>query len=152
MSLQLWINVFIKKGKSSLIINLRVRHWLLIWQDWHDKRNIEHHNCIFRMCQCSMQWNWKRLTRAWYVSSITCWSETHFRYILVTGGKVVVTPAKLCQKKVCNSMALSGHALLTRNPAHNQLQPHNKRDIHGVVRTACANCTECPQVDWHAVL
>ena len=43
-------------------------------------------------------------------------------------------------------MALSGHALLTRNPAHNQLQPHNKRDIHGVVRTACANCTECPQV------
>ena len=50
-------------------------------------------------------------------------------------------------------MALSGHALLTRNPAHNQLQPHNKRDIHGVARTACSNCTECPQVggsilDW----
>jgi len=42
-------------------------------------------------------------------------------------------------------MALSGPALLTRNPAHSQIQSHNRRDIHGVVRTSCSNCTECPQ-------
>ena len=32
-------------------------------------------------------------------------------------------------------MALSGPALLTRNPAHSQIQSHNRRDIHGVVST-----------------
>ena len=47
LSLQFWLNVFIKMGKPSLINNTAAIHWLLIWQDWHDKRNIEHHNCIF---------------------------------------------------------------------------------------------------------
>jgi len=42
-------------------------------------------------------------------------------------------------------MALSSAALLTRNPAHSRIQDCNRVDIHGVVRAACGNCTECPQ-------
>lgn len=95
-------------------------------------------------CQCSQigkDWLWRDMIQYYKIIGM------HFRYLVGTGGQVLVRRLATKGRKTCDSMALTGHALLTRNPAHNQLQAHNKRDIHGVVRTACANCTECPQVD-----
>eukprot|EP00092_Neocalanus_flemingeri_P092322 GFUD01117186.1.p1 GENE.GFUD01117186.1~~GFUD01117186.1.p1 ORF type:complete len:365 (+),score=56.46 GFUD01117186.1:174-1268(+) len=42
-------------------------------------------------------------------------------------------------------MALSAKSVHSSNPENTQLQPHNKIDIHGVLRSSCSNCTECPQ-------
>ena len=112
-----------------------------------------HFFLLLHECQCSMQWNWKRLTLAWYdlvlqvnwdafqIPSGDWWPSCGDPSLWPPQGQKNL-------RSSYNSMALTGHALLTRNPAHNQLQAHNKRDIHGVVRTACANCTECPQVDF----
>jgi len=42
-------------------------------------------------------------------------------------------------------MALSAQSVHSSNPENMTLKPHNKIDIHGVLRGSCANCTECPQ-------
>jgi len=42
-------------------------------------------------------------------------------------------------------MALSAQSVHSSNPENTALKPHNKIDIHGVLRASCSNCTECPQ-------
>jgi len=42
-------------------------------------------------------------------------------------------------------MALSSQSVHSSNPENTAVKPHNKIDIHGVLRTSCNNCTECPQ-------